>query len=104
MPQHVPPLRNQLVPKNSQSLEPWKANVLECAFLLHHVADHSSGRLKPTVTKQIDHIVEVARSRSFAKGADFFSKKLLEGVTTRHYTFGRRIRIHVSHGPHHRRQ
>src|SRR5271157_2574841 len=104
MPQHIPPLRNQLLPKNSQRLESREPNVLEVAFLLHHVTKDCSGRMELTVPKQVDHIVKVTRSRPFAEGTNFFSKYLFESVAARRYAFGRGVGIYVSHGPHDRRQ
>jgi hypothetical protein len=35
------------------------------------------------VAKQVDHIIEVTRSRPFAKCTDLFAEHLFEGVTMR---------------------
>gem|GEM_PF-2441557 len=61
-------------------IESREINTLECALLEQHIAKHGSIGARFGITKQVDHIVQVAGTRTFGKRPDLFSKYFLVGV------------------------
>src|SRR5262245_9338153 len=49
-------------------------NALKLTFLPEHVEQHSGGRARIAVSKEIHDIVEIAWTCAFGKGSDLFSK------------------------------
>ena len=53
-----------------------EGDALEVAFLAKHIEKDRSGGACISIPEQVDHIVQVAGTRSFGKGAGFLGESL----------------------------
>jgi hypothetical protein len=82
MTEHVGPIGDQFVYNTDDGLEGRYGYSLESAFLPQYTQYGRGSGSEFVVPKQVDHVVEVTRSRALPERADLFAEDLFVRITS----------------------